>query len=144
MTLGTAAACVRLIVWCKGCQHQVEPDPFEMAARYGAEMPVLDWRERLVCSRRGSRQADMVAWRSEPVVGGGTGDSLCPCRSNASDGRLNWLPKACTADEFAPIRPASNSVGLATSYPWCGSPSFNVGMAPSSYLKAVTVHTGVV
>jgi hypothetical protein len=28
MVLGTAAAArVRLIFWCKGCQHQVEPDP---------------------------------------------------------------------------------------------------------------------
>jgi hypothetical protein len=54
MTLGNAAtARVRLIVWCKECRHQVEPDPAEMAARYGAETPVLDWRERLVCSRCG-------------------------------------------------------------------------------------------
>jgi hypothetical protein len=59
MTLGAAAAAgVRLIVWCKACQHQVEPDPAEMAARYGAETSVLDWRERLVCSRCGGRQAD--------------------------------------------------------------------------------------
>jgi hypothetical protein len=37
MTLGNAAAArVRLIVWYKECQHQVEPDPAEMAARYGA------------------------------------------------------------------------------------------------------------
>jgi hypothetical protein len=36
MTLGaTAAAQVRLIVWC--AKHQVEPDPAEMAARFGAE-----------------------------------------------------------------------------------------------------------
>jgi hypothetical protein len=28
MTLGNAAAAqVRLILWCKGCGHQVEPDP---------------------------------------------------------------------------------------------------------------------
>jgi hypothetical protein len=34
MTLGGAAAAqVRLIVWCKACQHQIEPDPAEMAAR---------------------------------------------------------------------------------------------------------------
>jgi hypothetical protein len=33
MTLGAAAAAqVRLIVWCKVCQHKVEPDPAEMAA----------------------------------------------------------------------------------------------------------------
>jgi hypothetical protein len=61
MTLGTAAAAgVRLIVWCKECQHQVEPDLTETATRYGAETSVLDWRERLVCSRCGSRQVDMV------------------------------------------------------------------------------------
>jgi hypothetical protein len=47
MTLGgTAAAGVRLIVWCKACQHQVEPDPAEQAARYGAETTVPDWRGR--------------------------------------------------------------------------------------------------
>ena len=34
MTLGDAAAAqVRLIIWCKECQHQVEPDPAEMAQR---------------------------------------------------------------------------------------------------------------
>jgi hypothetical protein len=61
MTLGSgAAAGVRLIVWCRECSHQVEPDPAEMAARYGAGTAVLDWRERLVCSRCGSRQVDMV------------------------------------------------------------------------------------
>jgi hypothetical protein len=30
------AALVRLIVWCRDCQHQVEPDPAAQAARYGA------------------------------------------------------------------------------------------------------------
>ena len=59
MTLA-AAAQVRIIVWCKACQHQVEPDLVETAARYGADTSVLDWRERLVCSRGGGRQADMV------------------------------------------------------------------------------------
>jgi hypothetical protein len=45
MTLGAAAAAgVRLIVWCKECRYQVEPDPAEQARRYGAEMPVLEWR----------------------------------------------------------------------------------------------------
>jgi hypothetical protein len=61
MTLSDAAAAqVRLIVWCKACQHQVEPDPAAMAARYGADTRVLDWRKRLVCSRCGGREADMV------------------------------------------------------------------------------------
>jgi hypothetical protein len=61
MTLGVAAAAgVRLIVWCRRCQHQVESDPSEQARRYGDVTDVLDWRDRLVCSRCGSRQVDMV------------------------------------------------------------------------------------
>jgi hypothetical protein len=61
ITLGSAAAAqVRLIVCCKDCGHQDEPDPVEMAARYGAETSVLDWREKLVCSKCGGRQVDMV------------------------------------------------------------------------------------
>jgi hypothetical protein len=60
-TLGSSAAAgVRLIVWCKECGYQVEPDPAEMAQRYGAETTVLDWRDRLVCSRCGGREIDMV------------------------------------------------------------------------------------
>jgi hypothetical protein len=51
MTLGDAAAAqVRLIVWCKPCQHQVEPDPAEMAARYGVGTSILDWRGPLLWS----------------------------------------------------------------------------------------------
>jgi hypothetical protein len=38
MTLGNAAvARVRLIVWCRQCWDQVEPDPAEMVERYGAD-----------------------------------------------------------------------------------------------------------
>ena len=60
-TLGsTAAGPLRLIVWCKDCRHQVEPNPAEMAERYGAETTVLDWAKRLVCSRCGSRNVDFV------------------------------------------------------------------------------------
>jgi hypothetical protein len=66
MTLGVAAAAgVRLIVWCKECQHQVEPDPTKMATRYGAETSVVHWRERLVCSRCGGRQVDMMVTGTE-------------------------------------------------------------------------------
>jgi hypothetical protein len=50
----------------KACQRRIAPDPVEMAARYGAETPVLDWREKLVCSKRGGRQIDMA------VTGSGT------------------------------------------------------------------------
>jgi hypothetical protein len=61
MTLGGAAAAgVRIIVWCKACQHQIEPDPAELAERCGVGVAVLDWRDRLVCSRCGSRDIDMV------------------------------------------------------------------------------------
>jgi len=52
MTLGNATATrVRLIVWCKDCLPQVEPRPAEHARRYGAEITVLEWREKLACSR---------------------------------------------------------------------------------------------
>jgi hypothetical protein len=61
MTLGNAAAAqVRLIVWCKECQHQVEPDPAETAERYGAETTVPDWAARLVCGQCGGRRINMV------------------------------------------------------------------------------------
>ena len=61
MTLGAAAtASVRIIVWCKACQRQTEPDPAEQARLYGVETSVLTWRERLVCSRCGNRAVDMV------------------------------------------------------------------------------------
>jgi hypothetical protein len=55
MTLGGAAAArVRFIVWCLECRYQAEPDPAEMARRYGPETTVPDWHKRLVCSRCGS------------------------------------------------------------------------------------------
>ena len=66
MTLGNAAAVrVRLIVWCRDCARQVEPDPAELSNRYGAETPVLEWRRRLVCSGCGSRKIDMVVSGTE-------------------------------------------------------------------------------
>ena len=65
MTLGNAAAARVLIVWCRDCRHQVEPDPAETAEKYGAATSVLDWRDRLVCSRCGSRDIDMVVTGTE-------------------------------------------------------------------------------
>jgi hypothetical protein len=47
-------------VWCKACRHQVEPDPAELTERYGAGVSVLDWRDRLICSRCGGRDNDEV------------------------------------------------------------------------------------
>jgi len=60
-TLGsTAAAQARLVVWCRDCQHKLEPDPAEQAARYGADLPVRTLVKRLVCSQCGSTQVDFV------------------------------------------------------------------------------------
>jgi hypothetical protein len=61
-----SAAGVRLIVWCKVCQHQIEPDPAETAARYGANTSVLVWRKRLVCSRPAGRYGGD---RNEAMIG---------------------------------------------------------------------------
>jgi len=33
----TTAAQIRFVVWCRDCEHRVEPDPTEQAARYGAQ-----------------------------------------------------------------------------------------------------------
>ena len=53
MTLGAAAAAgVRLIVWCKECQYQVEPDPAEQARQHSDVTSVPDWRDRLVLAVR--------------------------------------------------------------------------------------------
>jgi hypothetical protein len=42
---------MHFIIWCKACQHQVEPDAAEQADHYGAEMIVPKWHERLVCAK---------------------------------------------------------------------------------------------
>jgi hypothetical protein len=34
--------------------------PSVIGGRYGADMPVLEWRERLVCGECGGRRVDMV------------------------------------------------------------------------------------
>jgi hypothetical protein len=66
MTLGNAAAAsVRLLVWCLDCSHRSEPDPAEMAERYGAETTVPNWRARLICGECGSRLVDMVVSGTE-------------------------------------------------------------------------------
>jgi hypothetical protein len=44
MTLGQAvAAHVRLIVWCKSCNHRAEPDIATLVAQHGSGMTVIDW-----------------------------------------------------------------------------------------------------
>jgi hypothetical protein len=56
---------VRLIVWCLDCHRQVEPDPTEMAERFGPEMPVPDWHARFVCGACGSQGVDLVVTGTE-------------------------------------------------------------------------------
>ena len=51
---------VRLILGCLDRQHQSEPDPAEMAEKYGAATPVRDWVSRLVCSQCGARDISFV------------------------------------------------------------------------------------
>jgi hypothetical protein len=53
-------------VWCRDCKHPIEPDPAEMAERYGATLLVPDCGKRLVCSACGSRKIDFVVTGSEP------------------------------------------------------------------------------
>jgi hypothetical protein len=61
MTLGQAlAAKVRLIVWCKSCGHQAEPDVATQVAHHGSTMPVPDWARFLRCSICGEREVDFV------------------------------------------------------------------------------------
>jgi hypothetical protein len=61
MTLGQAAAAqVRLIVWCKACNHQAEPDVSDQVARYGAALAVPEWAARLRCSACGGSEIDFV------------------------------------------------------------------------------------
>jgi hypothetical protein len=70
-TLGsTAAAQARLIVWCRDCRHQVEPDPAALARHYGANLSVPDWAKRLVCSACGSHEDRFRRHRRQALING--------------------------------------------------------------------------
>jgi len=61
LTLGQAlAAHVRIIAWCKSCNHRAEPDIATQVAQHGAGMPVPDWARLLRCTECGAREADFV------------------------------------------------------------------------------------
>ena len=47
-------------LWCKACRHHAEPDVAQLVKRYGANLPLPEWSERLVCSACGSREVDFV------------------------------------------------------------------------------------
>jgi hypothetical protein len=57
-----------LIVSCKGYQHKSNPIP-DMAQRYGAETTAPDVPERLVCSKRGSREIGFGRDQDEAASG---------------------------------------------------------------------------
>ena len=60
ITLGQAvAAHVRLIVWCKNCNHKADPDITAMVAHHGSGMTVIDWARLLRCTESGARDADL-------------------------------------------------------------------------------------
>jgi hypothetical protein len=59
--LGTSLkAHVALIVTCHACLHQATPDLAEQVARHGADLSLIDWAKRLVCSKCGGREVDFV------------------------------------------------------------------------------------
>jgi hypothetical protein len=60
MTLGQAlAAQVRLIVWCKSCNHR-DADIATQVVQHGSGMTVIDWARLLRCTGRSARDADFV------------------------------------------------------------------------------------
>lgn len=70
----------QIIVWYLGCGHQVEPDVHELVERYRAETTVLDWCERLVCSKCGGREVDMLLTgqrRQESSSQGASVEAIC-------------------------------------------------------------------
>ena len=63
-TLGsTLAAHLALLVWCRDCRHQVEPDVAEHVERYGAGLTLLEWAGRLRCGECGSQTAPALLVR---------------------------------------------------------------------------------
>ena len=65
LTLGQAlAADVRIITWCKKCEHSFEPDVAELAERYGETTTVIAWAKRLRCSRCGSGATFVISGAS--------------------------------------------------------------------------------
>jgi hypothetical protein len=61
MTLGNAAAArARLVVWCKACRHGANPTPPSRLAGMDQRRQSLTGAKRLVCSKCGSRNVNMV------------------------------------------------------------------------------------
>jgi hypothetical protein len=54
------AAQMRLIVWCKSCNHRDEPDIATQVAQHGSGMTVIDSARLLRCTECSARDADFV------------------------------------------------------------------------------------
>jgi hypothetical protein len=69
VALGQALADhVRLIVWCKRCNHRAEAD-IATQSRNTVPMPVRDWARLLRCTECGERDADFLGERRSPFCG---------------------------------------------------------------------------
>ena len=102
MTLGRAAAAqVWLSCGVRECNHQVETDPAELSQRYDLDTPVLEWRERLVCSRCGRRDVDFVVSGTKEAVSATGGcernGAAYVCADRSGDAELQIPPIRGTA-----------------------------------------------
>src|SRR4051794_31604171 len=66
-TLGGATRGNLLLrTWCNRCRRIVDMDPGEQVERYGRDLPVTEWRTRLVCLHCGSHVIDSVVGPRRP------------------------------------------------------------------------------
>src|ERR1700721_1508690 len=85
MTLGQAlAAHVRLIVWCKSCNHRSEPDIAIQVAQHGSGMPVLDWARLLRCTECSARPALRPRGAAAPCVAANEGPQPRRCSNSTT------------------------------------------------------------
>jgi hypothetical protein len=139
MTLGNAAdARVHLTVWCKACGHRSEPDPAVQARRYGPETTVPERRRRLVCSKCGSRNVDMVVTgtRGERSVAAELfyvhppvhwRDRLIRERSSSRKGVVGMSLCGLPSDPISDLRRASKTTSTARDCSWqMGGMNFSV------------------
>jgi hypothetical protein len=63
MTLGAAAKTSEtLIVWSRDphCRHENRADAAVVARTFGSDLTVAEWRKRLICSRCGTRDVEVL------------------------------------------------------------------------------------
>jgi hypothetical protein len=119
MTLGNAAAArVRLIVWCKACSHQVEPDPPKCP---GNMAPGLAFSIGAVGSCARAAGAERLIWSSQgpsgetdPPAEIGARSAPAPCRQDHRRqrcrdkdccGRMLYPRQICSGDQADPVDP---------------------------------------